>query len=144
MGVKTYQAEFVAVSFQGVPLTGFAPGTFVSATRNNDTWAISVGSGGAATRAKTGDKSGRVTVSLLGSSESNEVLSAFTAIDEQVGTGVGALVVKDLSGGDTITAATAWVVKPPDQEKSNEETNREWVFETDILEIVNAGIPITA
>jgi len=144
MTIATYQPDFVTVAFQGVPLTGFAPGTFVSAARNNDSWNISVGSGGDATRAKSGDKSGRVTITLLGSSASNAALSALAANDERVGTSVGPLAVKDLSGADVVFAGTAWIVKPPDIEKSNEETNREWVFETDVLEMYAGGnVPVT-
>lgn len=143
MTVATYQPDFVTVAFNGVPITGFAPGTFVSAARNNDSWAISVGSGGDATRAKSGDKSGRVTITLLDSSASNAVLSGFEQTDQRLGTGVGALLVKDLSGADVVTAGTAWIVKPPDLEKSNESSTREWVFETDNLEIFAGGnVPV--
>lgn len=139
MTVATYQPDLVTVAFNGVPITGFASGAFVTAARNNDSWSITVGSGSDATRAKSGDKSGRVTITLLDSSASNAVLSAFAAQDEQTGTVVGALLVKDLSGADVVTAGTAWIVKPPDLEKSNESSNREWVFETDVLEIVAGG-----
>ncbi len=144
MTVATYQPDFVTVAFNGVPITGFAPGTFVSAVRNNDSWNISVGSGGDATRAKSGDRSGRVTITLLGSSGSNAALSALAEVDERTGASVGPLVVKDLSGADNVKAGTAWIVKPPDLEKSNEETNREWIFETDVLEIFAGGnVPTT-
>lgn len=144
MTVSTYQPDFVTVAFNGVPITGFAPGSFVNAARNNDTWNISVGSGGDATRAKSGDKSGRVTITLLGSSKSNAALSAMAKIDERLGTQVAPLQVKDLSGDDLVFAGTAWIVKPPDIEKSNEETNREWVFETDDLEMTAGGnVPVT-
>lgn len=144
MTVATYQPDFVTVAFRGVPITGFAPGSFITAARNNDSWNISVGSGGDATRAKSGDKSGRVTLTLLGSSASNATLSAMAIIDERAGTEVGPLAVKDLSGADTVVAGTAWITKPPDLEKSNEESNREWVFETDNLEIFAGGnVPLT-
>lgn len=141
MTVKTYQPNLVAVSFRGVPIDGFAPDTFVSATRNNDSWSINVGSGGDATRTKSGDKSGRVELTLLAESTSNAVLDAFEKQDQASGTGLGALLIKDLSGGDVVLAATAWIVKPPDQEKASTGSNRVWMFETDDLEITNAGIP---
>lgn len=144
MTVATYQPDLVTVAFRGVPITGFAPGSFISAVRNNDSFNLTVGSGGDATRAKSGDRSGRVTLTLLGSSASNATLTAIAILDEQNGSGVGPLAVKDLSGADTVIAGTAWIVKPPDLEKSNEETNREWIFETDVLEIVAGGnVPTT-
>lgn len=144
MTVATYQPDFVTVAFNGVPITGFAPETFISAVRNNDSWNLRIGSGGDGTRAKSGDKSGRVTLTLLGSSASNAALTAIAIADEASGTGVGPLVVKDLSGADTVKAGTAWIVKPPDLEKANEETDREWIFETDNLEIFAGGnVPAT-
>jgi hypothetical protein len=139
MTVATYQPDLVTVAFNGVPITGFAPDTFISAERNNDSWSLSVGSGGDATRAKMGDKSGRVTLTLLDSSASNAVLSAIQQTDQAAGTGVGALLVKDLSGADVVTAGTAWIVRPPTLEKASASSNREWVFESDNLEIFAGG-----
>jgi hypothetical protein len=141
MTVKTYQPNLVSVSFRGAPIVGFAPDTFISATRNNDSWSINVGSGGEATRTKSGDRSGRVEVTLLAESESNATLDAFEKVDQATGTGLGPLLVKDLSGGDVVTAGSAWIVKPPDQEKASTGSNRVWTFEADNLEIINAGIP---
>lgn len=144
MTVATYQPNLVTVAFRGVPLTGFAPGEFITAERNNDSWNLSVGSGGDATRSKSGDRSGRVTLTLLASSASNATLSALEALDQASGTGVGALLIKDLSGADVVTAGTAWITKPATQGKSNEDTNREWVFESDNLEIFSGGNVPTA
>lgn len=141
MGVKTYQPDAVTVNFRGTPITGFASAVFVSSARNNDSWSINVGAQGDTTRTKTGDKSGRVTLTLLAESESNAALDAYEKLDQLSGVGLGPLLVKDLSGGDTVVCGTAWIVKPPDQEKATEGSTREWIFETDSLEIVNAGIP---
>lgn len=142
MPAPTYRPQDVTVTFNGVPISGFAPGTFVAWTRNNDTYRIAVGSAGEAGRAASGDKSGTVTVTLLQSAESNGILSALAAADELDGSGVGALVVTDLSGLTVIAAPSAWIRKPADGELSNELTNREWVFETDELQIFDGGNPI--
>lgn len=139
----TYQPDLVTVSWNGIIIQGFAPDTFVTATRNNDSWNLTVGSGGDSTRAKSGDKSGRVEVTLLASSITNAALSAAIALDEATGASVGPLGVKDLSGDDAVVAGRAWIVKPADQEKANTESNRVWIFETGELEIVNGGIVTT-
>ena len=140
----TYQPDLVTVSWNGLIITGFAPDTFVTATRNNDSWNLTVGSGGESTRAKSGDKSGRVEVTLLAASISNAALSAQVAIDEATGAAVGPLGIKDLSGADAVVAGKAWIVKPADQEKANTESNRVWIFEAGELEIVNGGIVTAA
>lgn len=142
MPANTFRFADVTVAFNGVPISGFAPGTAIAWARNNDSYRIAVGSGGEAGRASSGDKSGRVTLTLLQTSPVNGVLSALAAADEASGDGVGILLIKDLSGLTIISAASAWVVKPPDGEMSNEVTNREWVFETDELLILDGGNPI--
>lgn len=139
MTVANYRAEEVTVAFAGIPITGFAAGSFVNAVRNNDSWNLTVGSGGEGARSSSGDRSGRITITLLATSASNAALSAQAALDEASGDGIGPVLVKDLSGADVITAETAWIVKPADQEKSNEISNREWILETDKLEIYSGG-----
>lgn len=142
MAVETFRPQDVVATFNGVPISGFAPGTFIKWARNSDSFALSVGSAGEAGRASSGDKSGTVAITLLQTSPVNGVLSALATVDEKTGDGVGLLLVKDLSGLTVISAAAAWIKKPPDGELSNELTNREWVFETDNLEILDGGNPI--
>jgi hypothetical protein len=142
MPVPTHRPQDVTVAFAGVPISGFAPGTYVSWERNNDSFNLAVGSAGEGGRAASGDKSGTVTVTLLQTSTVNGVLSALMNADELTGDGVGLLLVKDLSGATVVSAAAAWIRKHPAGELSNELTNREWVFETNELEIFDGGNPI--
>lgn len=142
MATNTFRPQDVTVAFNGVPISGFADGTFVAWDRNNDSYRIRVGSAGEAGRANSGDRSGTVTVTLLSTSPVNGVLSALAKVDEDSGDGVGLLAVVDLSGATLIKAESAWIRKPPAGEMSNEVTTREWVFETDVLEIFDGGNPI--
>lgn len=142
MPTPTFRPQDVTVVFAGIPISGFAPGTFVAWARNNDSFALTVGSAGEAGRAASGDKSGTVTLTLLQTSPVNGVLSALAKADEETGDGVGLLAVKDLSGLTIIIGVSAWIRKLADGELSNENTNREWVFETDELEIFDGGNPI--
>jgi len=82
MALKTYDPAQVTIIFAGIPISGFAEGTFVSVERNEDSWALQVGADGEATRAKSNNKSGRVTLTLIQSSFSNDALSAVMAVDE--------------------------------------------------------------
>ena len=142
MPANTFRPQEVTAAFNGVPISGFAPGTFISWTRNNDSYNIAVGSAGEAGRASSGDRSGRVTITLLQTSPVNGVLSALAKQDEDSGDGVGLLAIVDLSGATLIKAESAWITKPADGEMSNEVTNREWIFETDVLEVFDGGNPI--
>lgn len=142
MPVESMRPQDHVVVWNGIPITGFAPGTFIEWARNTESYRLVVGSDGTGARAASADRSGTVTVTLKQTSPVNGALSAAAVLDERTGDGVGTLSVKDLSGLDVIAAASAWIRKPPDGEISNEITSRQWVFETDNLEILLGGNPI--
>ena len=142
MPADTFRPQDVTVAFNGIPISGFAPGTFVQWSRNSQAFNAKVGSDGKGGRAASADKSGTVTITTLQTAKVNGVLSALAAADEETGDGVGLLIVKDLSGLTVVSAAAAWIQKRPDGELSNELTNREWVFETIVLDIFDGGNPI--
>lgn len=129
----------VLASFKGFQLTGFAPGTYIAAARNEDAFKIQVGSGGTVARTRNPNKSGRITFTLQQTSPSNDQLSAIAADDEATGKGVGALLIKDLLGRTVVEAPNAWIVKLPDVEFSNEAGTRQWVLECDQLIMTVAG-----
>lgn len=137
----TFRPQDVIAAFSGIPISGFAPGTMISWERNSDSYNLSVGSAGRGARAASADLSGRVTMTLMATAPENAPLSALQQVDEKTGDGIGPLAVKDLSGLDSIGAATAWIVRPPSGEMSNEVGSREWIFETDNLEILLGGNP---
>lgn len=139
MSVKTYNPADVAIIFAGVPVEGIADGTFVTVARNNQSYNMNIGSDGEGVRAKSNDKGGTVTLTLMQSSVSNDALSALSILDEASGDGVGPLLIKDNSGRTLCSAETAWIQKPADVEFAREATTREWVFETDLLDMFIGG-----
>lgn len=141
MSFGTYSASQVTVAFNGIPVTGAGPGTFVAWARNEESASLQVGSQGDSTISKSNNRSGRVTLTLLQSSASNSALSQMSQLFETgpAGSGIGPLLVKDMSGTTVISAENAWVVKPADGEFSNEGTTREWVLETDYLQVFNGA-----
>ncbi len=143
MALTNYDSAKVSVIFNGLPISGFADGTFVSVEQTEDTFALTVGAGGEAVRAANNNGSGRVTLTLLQSSESNDALSALHNADKLSGDGVGALMVKDNSGRTVIAAAKAWIVKPATSEFAREATNREWIFESNSI-VHNVGGNVAA
>jgi len=140
MGVEVYDPKSVVLAFGPILVSGYADGTFISVERNEDSFALMVGSDGEACRAKSNNKSGRVTVTLLQSSLTNDLLAAQAILDERSpsGDGIAPLLCKDVSGRGLFTAETAWIVKPSTASYGREVENREWVFETNEL-IMFAG-----
>lgn len=100
---------------------------------------MAVGSDGEGARAKSNDKSAEITLTLMQSSASNDLLSSLSRADELTGDGVGPLLVVDRSGRTLIEAATCWIQKPADGEFGREIANREWMIATDSAELFHGG-----
>lgn len=137
---KTYDPKDYSLIVGGHIVEGFADGTFLTVARNNDTWALSMGSDGEGARAKSNDKSGTFVFTLMQTSKSNDALSAFHNQDEINNSGQVPVLVKDNNGNTVLEATTAWVRKPADVELGKEITNREWTIETDKLFMLVAGL----
>jgi hypothetical protein len=139
MAIKSFDPAQVSIIFAGIPIEGFADGTFITAARDNPSFTKVVGSDGEGARSKSNDTGGSVTVTLMQTSLSNDALSAIMALDEATGDGVGPLLIKDGLGRTLISAESAWLEKPADAEFAREISNREWVIQTDNLQIFDGG-----
>lgn len=130
---KTYNPKKVAVICGGFALSGFADGTFVNVAMNEDQWSLQMGTDGEGTRSKSNNHSAQITLSLMQSSDSNQVMQAFWNSDRLSDGGVFPFLIKDNSGRSLWAAEQAWVKKQPDAELAREAGAREWVIETDNL-----------
>lgn len=126
--MKTYSPKKVIVTFKGVPLTGYADGTFVTVDKAADDFSLSIGGDGEAARAQSADESGSVKLVLLQTSASNDYLSNCLRADKLTGIGYGPLQVADLSGRSIAVAGEAYVNKPATVEFGKEIVGREWTF----------------
>lgn len=134
-----YSPDQIVVVFGGADIQGFADGTFVKAVRNEKSFKTKVGAGGAVTRIRSRNFTGMITVTLQSIAPTNDVLQAFLDADEEFGTGVKALLIKDLNGNMLATAEKAWVTKVPDMERSDDGPNTEWEFECARLILKNGS-----
>ena len=130
---KTYDAKQVSVIVGGHIVEGLADGTYVTVTRNNDSFALTMGADGEGARAKSNDKSGTVELTLLQTSASNDVLTGFANADEISNSGQVPILIKDQNGSTLVEAATAWIQKPADVTFGKEIEERSWVLESDDL-----------
>jgi hypothetical protein len=138
--MQTYDPDDIIMNFDGSDIDGLAKGVFVKASRNEESASLSVGSGGEGTLVINRNKSGKVTFTVKQGSAANDILSAKAALLEAKAGGIGPLIIKHRGGSTLLTAVNAWVTKPADVEYSNEDTTREWVLETDNLNIFVGGI----
>lgn len=135
----TYDPKQVAVIVGGVPLGGFADGSFVTVERSSDAFTKVTGADNITSRAKTNDKSGSITITLQQTSPSNDILQGFALVDEVSNSGVVPIVIQDFSGRSTFVTAFGWVKKVPKAEFSKEITNREWILDCADLDVKFGG-----
>lgn len=137
--VLTYDPKQVSVIVGGKIMSGFADTTFIKASRNEQAFNLKVGVDGEGTRAKSNNLSGKVEITLMQSSSSNDDLSAFAAADELANAGVVPLLINDKSGRTVLQATTAWIQKYADVEFAKETSTRTWILETDQFLIFEGG-----
>lgn len=128
MSIKTYNPNDTVFSFGGNIMTGYADGEFLNITRPEDMFNTTVGANNEVVRVQTNNTMSEITLTLLQSSISNDILSAIHQLDIVASAGVLPLVIKDLSGLTTFFAGDAWLKKFADQGFGKEISNREWVF----------------
>lgn len=137
-GVRTYDSSQVVLTVGGAVISGFAEGTFITVERDDQNFTKVIGADGTASRRKTTNRSGSLTLTLSQTSPSNDVLSALMVKDED-GSGVVPVLLKDNSGSTRIFSSAAWIQGMPTIEFSGELTNREWVIEMAYIEAELAG-----
>jgi hypothetical protein len=140
MATKTYNPKNMLISFGGAILQGFAKGTFLEAERAEDGFKSDVGSDGEVARTQSNNKMGTITFTLMHHVQSNDVLSAFAALDEISGEGVLPFFAKELNGTTVMAAANAWVKKLPKVSRGDEASNVEWSIECADLEVFTGGL----
>jgi len=133
-----------SVGTLGVPVTGYAKGTFLEFSRDVDAFVKSVGSDGEVTRVRNRNRAGSVKVTLQQGSQTNAAFSALAILDEQSGLGVVPCTFMDMSGlpgQETVAASTTgWIRKMPDTTMSGEgEEHRVWIFDLAVMPMFVGG-----
>lgn len=139
MALHTFDPKSVIVTIGGVPMSGYADGTFLEVTADDQQFTKVVGADGFTTRVKSNNYGGVMTLTLAQSSPSNDVLSGFLALDRASNAGVVPILIKDLSGTTIIFSATGWIQQFPDVTFGNEMNNRAWAFDLADLTLLIGG-----
>lgn len=136
--LKSYDPKSVSITIGSHIVSEYEDGTFINCERNNDTWTIKKGASGETARAKSNDRSGRITITLMATSPSNDFLSALAVTDEQTNNGVVPVLIREVGGTTVVEATEAWVVRPSPVERSKTVGATTWIIETGDL-IMNPG-----
>jgi len=139
MAVKDYDPKKVTINLGGHIAQGFADGSFVSISRNNQSFNLVSGAGGEVARAKSQDKSGTIELTLMQTSETNDFLSGKMIADEgPTSAGKFAFGLIDANGTTVVAATEVWVQQPPTVEYGKELGDRVWTLEAGEL-LFNVG-----
>jgi len=128
--IGTYDAKQNIIVVGGVPIIGYADGTYITVEIEEDSFSKTVGADGYVARSKSNNNSADITITLLQSSPSNDYLSALYNLDRYGNLGIVDILVKDLMGTTLFYSEHCWVKKPAAIENSKEIGERSWNMST--------------
>jgi hypothetical protein len=128
--VMSYDPKKVIVTLGGVPISGYADGTFVQIDPNGETWVKKVGADGEVSRSLSNDNTHTIQLTLGQMSLSNVYLRTVMNADKLTGLGMLPLSIIDLSTAETHFWPQAWVSTTPSLGRAKEETDVQWTIHT--------------
>jgi hypothetical protein len=124
-----YSPEDVSVLLGGFHnLSGFADGTFLSISKANPVYTTRESSDGAISRTYKNSQVYNLSLTLHQASESNQILSYMSKLDELTQMGKFPFLVKDNLGSTLFFSLTSWIETMPDSSFSTSIETREWVI----------------
>jgi hypothetical protein len=146
--VKTFDPKKIDVVFGGQRINkGLVDGTWLTYESAAPGFSKKIGVDGEGTRARLHDRSGTVRLTLMASSEINDILSRRYAADRDGnanGQGVGAFLIQDRNGTTLLQASQAYIADDPDISFSGEVEGREWTLELIDVTVHHGGLADTA
>jgi C4-type Zn-finger protein len=137
--VLQYDPKAFSLILGGNIISGFADDSFVSVERDMEAFTKKTGVDGITTRAKNNVQTGKVTIRLMQSSASNDVLSNLALLDEASSGGIVPLTAKDGSGRSIFSSESAWVQKMAKSEWKKDTNENEWVIDCGALAVFVGG-----
>lgn len=118
------EVNVLAVGF--IPITGFTDGSFVRVEKLAPPFTLHESADGVVTRIYNKSDTYRITLTLMSTSPSNDVLTKLWQLDELTQKGKFPLLIKDAGGSDLFFSTTTWVDALPVMDKSVEINDRTW------------------
>lgn len=118
----------------GIEINGFAKDSFVKVEQNEDTMTDDEGIDGEIAVVATNRHKCTVTLQILQSSLSNDILSGFQIAKQLI-----PLLIKDLKGTTVFGAEYAWIKKPSVLDYGSEPKIREWAVNAAPYIFINGG-----
>lgn len=131
--MRTYSPKKVQVLVGNQIITGFSEDTLVEIEKADDDFEKAIGADGEVARTQSADDSGTITISLMQTSASNDVLQNLRDIDRLSGNDPFPVMVKDGSGRALYSAQEAWIKKIPNSPFKKRADSRVWTIESGVV-----------
>lgn len=139
MAVVTYDPSKVSVILGTNSIDGFDESQMISLEYNQERWIPKVGARGGTARTRVIDSQARLSIFLLSSSPSNDLLSNLFNADYYGGGSTFPILIRDASGTSQAFATTAYVIKLPTFSREKEIGSNEWGIHIDDLTVFIGG-----
>ena len=137
--MKSYSPDQMVFVFKGIPITAWAPDSFITVKRNERTITMDVGAGGDVVRVFTLNRSGTIEFSLVAASQDNDLLSNVQQSDEIDHDGVGATLLQDINGTTFAHGDEACLDGPADIERGKGMPIAKWKLLVADIEMFSGG-----
>lgn len=137
-----YDPIRVTATWGGIPVQGYADGTFIMIEYDEDAVVKTVGSQGTVTATINGNRAATATLTLVQGSLTNSLFSPLVASARPRGAAlvVRPFMLKDLNGETVALASEAWIQKMAPAEYGKDASNREWTIAMAELTMFNGGL----
>src|SRR4249920_1540352 len=138
MTVANYSPDEVNCLAFGIPLTGFADGTFITIGKDKVPFSTTETADGVSARLHNNSQTYTISLTLHRGSTSNDVLTKLWQLDEITQKGKFPLLFKDLSGTDLFFSTNTWIEGIPNMQQSTNFDTRTWVLRSSQA-VINIG-----
>lgn len=110
-------------------VVGFADGSFVTITKNQQPFNSSRAMDGEVARVYHSDSRYNLKITVASSSPTNDLFTKLWQLDEATKSVFFPILIKDSLGTSLFFSLEAWICIPPDLSFSNTVETRDWIFE---------------
>lgn len=138
MDLANYSPEDVNCLAFGIPLNGFADGTFISISKDKVAYGSTETADGQVARLYTNSQTYTISLTFHRGSTSNDILTKLWQLDELSQVGKFPLFIKDLSGTDLFFSTNTWIEGVPNMVQSTNFDTRTWILKSSQA-VINIG-----
>ena len=138
MTLANYSPESVNCLAFGIPLNGFADGTFINISKDKVSYGSTETTDGQVARIYTNSQTYTISLTFHRGSTSNDILTKLWQLDELSQVGKFPLFIKDLSGTDLFFSTSTWIEGVPNMVQSTNFDTRTWILKSSQA-VINIG-----